>query len=182
MAQQSKSNVSNTALRIFLQRVGSFYDQERALEVYRSQRPQKQRLLDYFNDSCCYCGVELTLETMCEDHLVPMNKDALGLHAWGNVVPACNVCNKKKHFGGWPVHLREACRGDKDLHMLRCGRIVEFLDEYRYEPKLKLKLREIAGNLYADVGAVAMTLIELRFKQAEAVIRETVIATKSGAD
>jgi hypothetical protein len=178
MAQRSKSDVSNAALRIFLQRVGSFYDQIRGLEEYRSQRPQKQTILDRFNRSCCYCGVELTLESMCEDHLVPMNKDALGLHAWGNVVPACGACNQKKHFGAWPTHLREVCRGDKDLLMLRSDRIVAFLDEYEYEPKLKL--REIAGNLYEDVGAVTMTLVDLRFKQAEAVISE-IVKAKSGA-
>lgn len=179
VAQRSKSDVSNAALRIFLQRVGAFYDQARGLEEYRSQRPQKQCLLEFFKHSCCYCGTELTLETMCEDHLVPMNKDALGLHAWGNVVPACNACNKKKHFGSWPTYLHAACRGDKDLLVLRSDRITAFLDRYGYEPKLRL--REIAGNLYEDVGAVAMTLVDLRFKQAETVISDIVRAAKSSS-
>jgi hypothetical protein len=33
------------------------------------------------------------------------------------------------------------------------------------------KLENIANNLYQDVGAVAMALIDLRFSQAEAVIK-----------
>ena len=40
-----------------------------------------------------------------------------------------------------------------------------------YNPDLDLK--EYAENPYQDVGAVAMTLIQLRYKQAEEVIRMT---------
>ncbi len=39
---------------------------------------------------------------------------------------------------------------------------------YNYNPTLELGT--IAENLYADVGAVAMTLIELRFDQAQKAI------------
>ena len=179
MAQRSKSDISNAALRVFLQQVGAFYDRERGFDEYRSYKSQKLQLLEFFNKSCCYCGSELSGSTMCEDHLVPMNKDALGLHAWGNVVPACIPCNKKKHFGAWPSYLRDACRGDKELLVLRTDRIVTFLEQYRYEPKLNL--RAIAGNLYEDVGEVAMTLVGLRFKQAETVISEIVKSKKRGA-
>jgi hypothetical protein len=160
--------IANSALRIFLQAVGKFYDQARGLDEYRSRKAQQQTLLDFFDFSCCYCGAQISAQSMCEDHLVPMNKDSLGLHAWGNIVPACKDCNAKKHYGPWPSYLREACRGDKDLLALRTDRIVNFLDHHGYDPKLKLQ--EIAGNLYQDVGAVAMTLIELRLKQAEQLI------------
>ena len=44
-------------------------------------------------------------------------------------------------------------------------RIEKYITEKKYEPNLELK--EIANNLYNDVGAVAQTLIDLRYKQAE---------------
>lgn len=40
-----------------------------------------------------------------------------------------------------------------------------FVAEKRYDPSLDL--HEFAGNLYEDVGEVALTLIELRLKQAQ---------------
>ena len=167
---RSRSDIANAALRVFLQQVGKLYDTARGFEEYRSSKIQKQKVLAFFNGGCCYCGVALTVDTMCEDHLVPLNKDSLGLHAWGNVVPACASCNKKKHFGRWPSFLREVCRHNSELFELRCSRIAAFLHEYRYD--VKLKIHDIASNLYQDVGAVAMTLVDLRFKQAEAVINE----------
>lgn len=166
---RSKSDIANAALRIFLQEVGRFYDKARGYEEYRSNKTQKRTLLEFFGNACCYCGLGLSIETMSEDHLVPMNKDALGLHAWGNVVPSCAPCNKAKHFGKWRDHVA-AVSSSSDVASDRAARISDFLDRYRYEPNLRLQ--SIANNLYEDVGAVAMTLIGLRFRQAEEIIRE----------
>ncbi len=44
-------------------------------------------------------------------------------------------------------------------------RITDFVKEMDYEPNLHLD--DYAGNLYEDIGEVAMTLIGLRYKQAE---------------
>ena len=95
---RSKSDISNSAIRIFLQRVGTFYDELRDYDPYRSKKPQRVVVLTFFGNRCCYCGLELTPESMGEDHLVPMNKESLGLHAWGNIVPSCGPCNDQKHF------------------------------------------------------------------------------------
>jgi len=40
----------------------------------------------------------------------------------------------------------------------------------KYDPNLDL--HEYAGNLYEDVGEVSMTLINLRYKQAEEGIKK----------
>jgi hypothetical protein len=42
----------------------------------------------------------------------------------------------------------------------------------KYNPNLELK--EIVGNLYDDVGAVAQALIDLRYKQAEEKINKII--------
>lgn len=167
---RSKSDISNSAIRIFLQQVGTFYDELRNLEPYRPTKKQKAVLLQWFDNRCCYCGEELTDETMGQDHLVPMNKESLGLHAWGNVVPSCLTCNKVKHDNSWQVYLKTACKDDLTLNATRLARILRFLEHYNYEPNLQLQA--IATNLYEDVGEVAMTLIKLRYKQAEEVIRQ----------
>ena len=35
-----------------------------------------------------------------------MNRTAVGLHAWGNIVPACKLCNDAKAGNAWDAHPR----------------------------------------------------------------------------
>ncbi len=47
----------------------------------------------------------------------------------------------------------------------RTAKIESFVAAKKYDPNLDL--HEYADNLYQDVGEVALTLIQLRYKQAE---------------
>jgi hypothetical protein len=165
---RSRSDISNSAIRIFLQRVGEFYDEERGLKKFIPTRSQKEELIEYFNGRCCYCGKGISASDLYQDHLVPVNKDSLGLHAWGNVVPCCSSCNSTKQQRDWKEFLKSKAQG-KTLRQ-REAKIKQFVHDKEYDPNLNLK--DFAGNLYEDVGAVAMSLIELRLKQAEGAIRE----------
>jgi hypothetical protein len=164
---RSQSDLSNTAIRIFLQDVGRFYDTERGFEPFKPTARQKQEVHEYFNGCCAYCGASLDPDSATLDHLIPLNRTALGLHAWGNVVACCRLCNKEKHFNNWLDFLRL-----KAGNQFRSRRklILAFVDHYRYKPELGL--HTIAQNLYEDVGEVGMTLLRLRFKQAQNIIRE----------
>jgi len=161
---RSQSHLSNTAIRIFLQDVWAFYDTERGFEPFRPSARQKQEVHRFFDQPCAYCGVVLDGDLSTLDHLIPLNRTALGLHAWGNVV--CRHCNKEKHFKNWEDFLR-AKSGDHFEQ--RRSRILKFVALYGYRPELGL--HTIAQNLYQDVGEVGMTLLELRFKQAQETIR-----------
>lgn len=163
---RSQSDLSITAIRIFLQEVGSFYDKERGFEVFKPSAKQKAEVHAFFAGQCAYCGTALDGDLSTLDHLIPLNRTALGLHAWGNVVPCCRSCNKEKHFGAWEVFLAKKAGQDAPL---RHAQVLSFIEHYRYRPELGLHL--IAQNLYQDVGAVGSTLIQLRLKQAEANIR-----------
>lgn len=165
---RSKSDISNSAIRIFLQKAGQFYDKERRLEKFVPTKSQKEELIEYFNGRCCYCGRGISASDLYQDHLVPVNRDSLGLHAWGNVVPCCSSCNSAKQQQDWQVFLKSKAQGET-FHQ-RERRIKQFVQDKEYDPNLNLK--DFAGNLYEDVGAVAMSLIELRLKQAEGAIRK----------
>lgn len=78
---KSKSDISNSALRIFLQRVGKYYDELRGFDEFKPNLKQKQEILNFFNERCCYCNLRIDVSTMTVDHLIPMNKESLGLHA-----------------------------------------------------------------------------------------------------
>lgn len=168
---RSQSDLSNTAIRIFLQDVGAFYDRERGFEPFRPSVPQKQEVYDFFNGHCAYCPVALDGDLSTLDHLIPLNRTALGLHAWGNVVACCRHCNKEKHFKNWEDFLQAKAAEQFEP---RRKRILEFVKHYKYKPELGL--HTIAQNLYQDVGEVGMTLLRLRFKQAQETIRAIVKA------
>ncbi len=52
-----------------------------------------QEVIESFAGQCAYCGAHGELVM---DHVVPINKQALGEHRIGNLVPACRSCNAKK--------------------------------------------------------------------------------------
>jgi hypothetical protein len=97
-----------------------------------------------------------------------MNKAALGLHAWGNVVACCQGCNNDKQQADWKEFLKK--KADKNVLHQRRDRIEQFVALKNYDPNLNL--HEYADNLYEDIGAVAMALINLRYKQAEDGIKQ----------
>jgi hypothetical protein len=163
---RSKSDISNSAIRIFLQDVGKYYDEARGFEPFGPKVAQKIELLDFFNHQCCFCGTEINRKLLSQDHLIPMNKSALGLHAWGNVVPCCQPCNNEKQQKPW-LHFLVIKAGSNAP--ARKQRINDFVTSKNYDPALNL--HEFADNLYEDVGQVAMTLINLRYKQAQEGIK-----------
>ena len=164
---RSKSDIANSAIRIFLQEVGKFYDEERGYESFGPKVGQKDELLAFFSHQCCFCGTAIDRKSLSQDHLIPMNKTSLGLHAWGNVVPCCGACNNEKQQKPWREFIIQKVGQEAEL---RTSKIDQFVDSKNYDPSLNL--HEYADNLYEDIGEVAMTLIRLRYKQAEAGIKE----------
>lgn len=76
-------NAQNYLVRNILSRLGD--EQFNAL--------QWQAVVDAFGRACAYCGTEGDLVM---DHVVPINKQALGEHRLGNLVPSCRACNARK--------------------------------------------------------------------------------------
>jgi len=174
MGVKSKSDISNSAIRMLLQSAGAFYDEARGYKRFSTNRVEWKEVMKFFSNSCCYCGVSLTEDNMTDDHLIPINKKSLGLHAWGNIVPCCRHCNKEKHFGEWRAFLKT--KSSTKLYKKRADAILRYQKKYKYSPNLELE--DIANNLYEDVGQVSSTLINLRLKQAESVIRSLVSRPK----
>lgn len=164
---RSKSDISNSAIRIFLQDVGKFYDTERGFEPFSPKVKQKDELLEFFKHQCCFCGTTIDRKSLSQDHLIPMNKSSLGLHAWGNVVPCCAACNNEKQQREWREFILYKAGPQAEE---RTKLIEDFVSLKNYDPNLNL--HDYADNLYEDVGHVAMTLINLRYKQAENGIKE----------
>lgn len=153
---RSQADIANMALRIFLQHMGAAYDEARGYKRYDAKGFAEVR--EFFNGCCCYCGVPQLSKQFAQDHLIPMNKAELGLHAWGNVVPACLDCNSKKQGKEWHAYLA-SCEGSfaAERYLL----ITDFIAKYKYAPDTN-NLISIAGDLYEEVGAIAVALIDAK--------------------
>ena len=157
---RGRSDIANTAIRIFLHEMGVAYDEENGREPWKKAK-HLGGVKDFFGNKCCYCGVDFTPTVAAvEDHLIPTNKTDLGLHAWGNIVPACRECNAKKQGSDWRDFIIQRAGPDGPE---RHARMREFLKEYGYKPGADLSA--IAGELYDEVGEIAMTLIRAKIKR-----------------
>lgn len=159
---RGKADIANTALRIFLQDLGAAYDVERNLHPYRGVSDFAS-VKSFFGDRCCYCDSGFgPANPAVQDHLVPMNRSDLGLHSWGNIVPACQMCNAKKQGRDWRDFIIERAGAHaKERH----NRVKDFIEEYNYRPSLDLA--EVAMELYEEVGSIAMTLISAKIKRVQ---------------
>jgi hypothetical protein len=163
LVARAQPDIANMALRIFLQEMGVVYDEDRGLPPYNG-RSHFSEVKTFFGDRCCYCGLEFGPELPAvQDHLVPINKANLGLHAWGNVVPACQACNAKKQQRDWRDYIIErAGPAAGERH----ARVTAFLKHYNYKPSFELA--SVAEELYEEVGLIAMTLIGAKLKRVRA--------------
>ena len=159
-SKKSFPDIANPLIRIILGKLGETYDIERGFTPFTASIKQKQELLQFFNFQCCYCGVTLTTKTISQDHLIPQNRNAVGLHAWGNVAPCCSDCNSKKHKKSWESYLLEVCLGDTNLFNDRKQKLIEFIKHYRYEHIVTDELQQWVDKTYKDAKLVATGFID----------------------
>lgn len=117
----------------------------------------------YFGNRCAYCSAE---DELIMEHAVPINRQALGEHRLGNLVPSCRRCNDQKAEKDY----REFLQTQPD----RIGAIERYMDEKNYVPLgdneqvrmiLDMAYKEVAiiadryllilNSLFADVGVQA---------------------------
>jgi len=106
---------------------------------------------EYFGHRCAYCGAE---EKLVIEHAIPINRQALGEHRLGNIVPACDACNKTK--------------GDKDFREFLEGNdqaiahIATYMDSRNYVPlEDNDQMRMILNTAHAEVASLATRYISI---------------------
>lgn len=147
MAIRSFADVPNRIVRLFLQEAGHRYDVNRGYPRFGKMTPA---LLARFAGRCAYCGCEPP-PVLVAEHLVPMNRESIGLHAWGNVVPACKPCNDIKSGKPWETH--------PQLNSDRKLAIEAYIAAYGYNPDVA-ELRVVLGKLYDLADSQTRALIE----------------------
>ena len=106
---------------------------------------QWQNVIEEFGRACAYCGAE---GEQVMDHVVPINKQALGEHRLGNLVPSCRACNARKS----EQDFRDFLAGDH----ARIATIEAHMVKYGYRPiGDHEQLREIIDLAHQDVRHLA---------------------------
>lgn len=128
-------NAQNLVVRNILSNLGSESFSEKDWRVTQ----------EYFGHRCAYCGAE---EKLVIEHAIPINRQALGEHRLGNIVPSCDTCNKAK--------------GDKDFRVFLEGndeaiaRIEAYMDSRNYVPlEDNDQMRMILNTAHAEVASLA---------------------------
>ena len=128
-------NAQNYLVRNILSRLGD--------EQFSAS--QWQQIIEEFGRVCAYCGAEGELVM---DHVVPINKQALGEHRLGNLVPSCRACNARKSERDF----RDFLEGDQ----ARIGAIEAHMDKHSYRPiGDHEQLRAIIDLAHQDVRQLA---------------------------
>ena len=108
-------------------------------------------MIDAFGRRCAYCGQD---DELLMDHVVPINKQSLGEHRLGNLVPSCKPCNANK--------------GDKDFRAFlsnypdRVAQIEAHMERHNYVPiSENEQIRQIIELVHKEVAQVAGRYIDI---------------------
>jgi 5-methylcytosine-specific restriction endonuclease McrA len=117
---------------------------------------------DYFSNKCAYCDTETELQL---EHAIPINKEKLGEHRLGNLVPSCNLCNHNKSGKDFREFLQD--------NSIAISRIEEYMESRNYVPlEDNEQIKMILNMAHKEIAALAdryITIINELFPQSSNV-------------
>ena len=120
-----------------------------------------------FGNRCAYCGTEGELVM---DHVVPINKQKLGEHRLGNLVPACRSYNAQKG----PKDFRDFLTNDP----ARIAAIAAHMVKHGYVPiGDHEKIRKIIDTAHQEVRQLADRYVTRCFKRRGATLEVSAAST-----
>ena len=107
---------------------------------------------EYFEGRCAYTGRPLAEAEAVREHAVPINREHCGVHAFGNVLPACRAANEEKGRRHYREYMAEVAGGAE-----RLSRIERFVEESGYPDRVAPfgDLRGYCELQYRQVVALA---------------------------
>jgi hypothetical protein len=139
-------DVQNSLVRVILWKIGEAPASDTRL------RAAKAAAITYFGGRCAYCG-ERPPDDL--DHAIPINRDHLGQHCIGNLIPSCKECNAKKGRWDFRAFLRDKPDGEQ-----RIARILAYMAANGYTPlEDNPEFKALIETARADVAKVASRCI-----------------------
>jgi hypothetical protein len=131
MKTTNESNPLGGSERNLLARVSYYLHRSDKLEKF-SLKQWKEDVETYFRGRCAYCGKKVP--QLEKEHIVPINKEGLGLLHNGNIIPACSRCNqeKKKYDEKYDNGYVRFCRANG--YNAALVRIRQYMKDKGYKP------------------------------------------------
>ena len=108
----------------------------------------------HFGGACAYCGEVKQLEM---DHAVPINKEHMGEHRLGNLVPSCRQCNETKRSSDYREFLADNAAARQAIE--------EYMRMHGYTPikdrEDAAKMREVMEIAYREIKPLAERYIRI---------------------
>ena len=119
-------NAQNAVIRNILSNIGT--------ENFTKAEWEKTK--KEFENVCAYCGEPGILQ---RDHAIPINRDKLGEHKRGNIVPACKKCNSDKAYRDYKEFLKD--------NQATIEIIEKFMERHGYAPLERSEKKEDIKNI-----------------------------------
>ena len=88
-----KSSPLGSTERMLLARVSYYLHRLAKIEKFSLKQWKTDKEV-YFRGRCAYC--ERKVPQLEKEHIIPINREGLGLRHNGNIIPACSICNQEK--------------------------------------------------------------------------------------
>jgi len=135
-------NSQNSLIRNILSNLGEEFFTEKDWEETKK----------YFSNKCAYCGK--FEDKLVMDHAVPINRESLGEHRIGNLIPSCNSCNSKKSS----KNFKDFLGNDKD----KIDTIEKYMSFKNYTPLIdNEQVKMILEIAYNEVSIISNRYINI---------------------
>lgn len=167
----SPAQAANQAIRNLLRKLGKEYDIKRSLKPFNDNK-DIYIIRKYFQDKCCYCRANILNTQWDKDHLIPMNKEQGGLHAWGNIVPSCKGCNGKKQGSNWIDYIKSlGLKTNQEESRIR--RIHAYISKYNYnlDTQMSKDISHLCTKLYESITTYVSSEITTQFIKGKSLLK-----------
>lgn len=113
-----------------------------------------ERTVEYFDYKCPYTGEDISVEYQTGkwvlDHLIPHNRESVGLNLYGNIIVTTKATNSSKAAKPFAEFIRAQTEGTEEEKEKRIQKIKTFQKESGYYNKVKNieEIKELCKNEY----------------------------------
>ncbi|MBB5225423.1 hypothetical protein DYE50_03815 [Treponema ruminis] len=117
-------------------------------------KEELKRTLEYFDYKCPYTGEDISVEyengKWVLDHLIPHNRESVGLNLYGNIIVTTRTTNSAKAAKSFEDFIRFETKGTDEEKEKRIQKIRNFQKESGYFNKVKNidEIKELCKNEY----------------------------------
>lgn len=116
-----------------------------------------ERTIEYFDYKCPYTGEDISVEyetgKWVLDHLIPHNRESVGLNLYGNIIITTKITNTAKASKSFEEFIRSETKGTEEEKEKRIQKIRNFQKESGYFNKVKNidEIKELCKKEYDSI-------------------------------